>query len=121
MTVQRADAIIRSLHRLLDSKKTQQLEFSFFGPAHDLLVRMQETGTKGLPSSGEELCEWLRLPPNAKLVRQAGIAVSFPPNPARRSPNAEGAERPNVSMATFIKLERGAIAVPIPKPEPLPF
>jgi len=95
-------AIITSFQKLLDSRKTPRFpneEFTFSGPVDDLLQRMKKvSGPKGLPETGDQLAEWVKSPPNARLIRQAGVRIELPEKFCNRN-------------CTFISLER-AIAIP---------
>jgi hypothetical protein len=103
--------IVASFQKLLDSRKTAKfpnLDFSFLGPAEDLLKRMREaSGEKGLPETADQLVDWVKSPPNARLIRQAGVAVELPEKFCNRK-------------CTFVRLER-APGIPEHKPFYIPF
>jgi hypothetical protein len=102
-----ADAIVASFRKLLDSRKTARfpnVEYTFMGPAEDLLKRMKKAvGTEGLPKNADQLVTWLKAPPNAKLIRKSGVLIELPEKFCNRN-------------CTFICLER---AVPTPEHRPL--
>jgi len=95
-------SIVASFKKLLDSRKTPRFpneEFTFSGPVDDLLQRMKKvSGPKGLPETGDQLAEWVKSPPNARLIRQAGVRIELLQKFCKR----DGA---------FISLER-ALALP---------
>jgi hypothetical protein len=97
-----SQCIIASFKKLLDSRKTPRFpnsEFTFSGPVDDLLNRMKKVnGPKGLPETGEQLAEWVKSPPNARLILQAGVRVELLAKFCNKD-------------CTFISLER-ALALP---------
>lgn len=103
--------IIASFQKLLDSRKTARFpnfEFNYLGPVDDLLDRMKKvSGPKGLPKTGDHLAEWAKSPPNARLIRQAGVTVELPAKFCNRN-------------CTFIRLER-APSLSENKPLHIPF
>ena len=106
----RGDVIVGSLKNLLNSRKNWKppLEFSFFGPCDDLLQRMRDVSEDedGFPKTGEELAHWLKTPANAKLVRDAQVAIEFPPDPRRLSH-----ENGKIPERIYVRVER-ALALP---------
>jgi len=101
-----SQCIIASFKKLLDSRKTPRFpnsEFTFSGPVDDLLNRMKKvSGPKGLPETGDQLAEWVKSPPNVRLIRQAGVRIELLEKFCNRD-------------CTFISLER-AVAIPEHKP-----
>jgi hypothetical protein len=65
------------------------------------------SGPKGLPETADQLVDWVKSPPNARLIRQAGVVIELP-------------ERFCTRNCTMIRLER-AIAVPEHKTLYTPF
>jgi hypothetical protein len=103
--------IVASFQKLLDSRKTARFpnfEFTYSGPVDDLLDRMKKvSGPKGLPETGDQLVEWVKSPPNARLIRQAGVLIELPEKFCNRN-------------CMFIRLER-ASQLPDHKTIPTPF
>ena len=106
-----ADAVIASFQTLLNSQKQcvgVPNDFSFMGPADDLLRRMvAASGPDGLPRTGDQLASWLKVHyiryPTKKLFRDAYITIELTPSWAGRP-------------CTLIRLERAPLP---PKEYPL--
>lgn len=57
------------------------------------LMREQNGGNEGLSSTGDDLISWLKVPANARKVREAQILISFPPHPRTGERNLVRLER----------------------------
>jgi hypothetical protein len=75
--------VIPRLNQLLDQFKKFPppaiTTFSFHGPVEKLLALLRQYGPDGLPEDGDALVAWLKVPANAKRVRESEILISFPP------------------------------------------
>jgi hypothetical protein len=99
----RAGNLIPVLQLILDQnahlKPPAITEFVFHGPVEHLLQLMRaKRGPDGIPVDAADFVAWLKIPANAKRVRQAQILVSFPPLPRREGVQmirVERAENPD--------------------------
>jgi hypothetical protein len=82
---ERRDAIVNCLNALVDAPlannpRSISIPWSFFGPREHLFQKMTESWTSpGLPGDPDSLVRWLQA--NYKLLRAAGLAVTFPKHP----------------------------------------
>jgi hypothetical protein len=78
-------AIISCLNILVDAplrENPKALPFSFTGPREHLRQLMREIwSSPGLPKDADELVNWLQAKEHYKLLRAAGLLVSFPKHP----------------------------------------
>jgi hypothetical protein len=93
-------AVISCLNLLVDAplrENPRSLPFSFTGPREHLLQQMKNIWTSsGLPDA-DELVKFLQSPGTDKLLRSAGLLVSFPRHPqggpSRERPDLVHVER----------------------------